>query len=353
MAELEIKPTPPMITRVAGVILSALTLVGILVWLLTGGGAGLFARKVDLKTYLPDATGLGAGAAVRLDGVQIGKVKNILVSGYLDQQRAVRVNLRVEEVYLPKIPLDSQTSLGSDTLIGEKFLDIAAGKERLTVADGGELRSEPAASAADKADLIYGLQDTLKKVDNMMVSLASPDTPTGHYIMGDKEYGRLVRSVELFESNMRDLVARTTPAGAAVFTTSLYSDWDNSIRKIDDALQAVQRGEGVAGRAYASDEQYNTILNLVKSIRKSIAEFRASMAKTAPGLRDQETYQNIARMLESTDNMLAALNRGEGKAGELLTTPQTYESLVGSLQSLEATLKDFRSNPKKYLRIKR
>ena len=109
---------------------SAGAIVAVLVWLLTDGGAGLFAGKVDMKTYMPDATGLEVGAPVRLDGIQVGKVKNIAISGYLDTQRAVRVDLRVEETYLPKLPSDSQTSIGSDTLIGNKFIGIAAGKSK-------------------------------------------------------------------------------------------------------------------------------------------------------------------------------------------------------------------------------
>lgn len=352
MAELEIKPTSAMILRVAGLILSSAMMVGVLVWLLTGGGVGLLARKVDMKTYMPDATGLELGAPVRLDGIQVGAVKNIAVSGYLDTQRAVRVILRVEASYLAKIPSDSLTSIGSDTLVGDKFVDIAAGKSTQKVSEGSELPSEPAESAADKADLIYGLQDSLRKVDSMVADIASPDTPVGHYVVGEQEYTQMLRTVGAFEKDMRDLVARGTPASEAVFTTNMYTDWDNSIRKIDNTLQSIQKGEGAAGHFYASDEQYNTILTQLRDLRKSIAQLRADMQNAAPGLRDEETYLKITRMLASTDAMLSALNRGEGSAGELLTSPQLYESLVGSMKSLEDLVRDFRTNPKKYLRTK-
>jgi phospholipid/cholesterol/gamma-HCH transport system substrate-binding protein len=76
------------------------------------------------------------------------------------------------------------------------------------------------------------------------------------------------------------------------------------------------------------------------------------MDKAGPDLRDDEAYRKITHMLASTDAMLAALNRGEGPAGELLTSPQLYESLAGSMKSLEDLLRDFRTNPKKYLRTK-
>jgi len=352
MAELEIKPTASARLRVAGVIASAGTLIGVIVWLLTGGGVGLFARKVDVKTYIPDATGLSVGAPVRLNGIQVGAVRHIAISGYLDTQRAVRVGLRVETNYLASIPSDSLTSIGSDTLIGEKFLDIAAGKNAATIVEGSELRSEPADSAADKADLIYGLQDSLRKVDGILAGVASPDTPLGHYVMGDKEYNQAINVVDAFEKSLRGLVAQGNPTVDAVFSTTLYSRWDKSIRQIDDTLQTIQKGEGSTGHLFVSDEQYNTILTQVRDLRKSVAQVKADLAKAGPGLRDETAYQNLTRMLKSTDAMIAALNRGEGSAGQLLTNPQLYESLLGSLKNLDDFLKDFRGNPKKYLRAK-
>lgn len=338
--------------RVFGVIVSACVVVAVIVWLLTGGGVGLFARKVNLKTYMPDATGLEISSPVRINGIQVGAVRRIAVSGYLDKQRAVRVDLRVDRVYLRSIPSDSVTSIGADTLIGNKFIDIDPGKNKLTVADGGELPSEPADSAADKADLIFGLQDSLRKVDSMVAQIASPDSPIGHYIVGGKEYDQMLSGVAGIESDMRSLAERGNKTGKAVFSTSLYTTWDTSLRQIDDAMRAMQRGEGVAGRIYASDEQYNAMLGQVRGLRESIGRIRADMEKAGPGLRDEESYRKIRRMLASTDAMLAALNRGEGQAGELLASPQLYESLIGSLKSLDDLLRDFDGNPRKYLRTK-
>jgi phospholipid/cholesterol/gamma-HCH transport system substrate-binding protein len=352
MAELEIKPSPKMLSRIGLLAGSALTLVGVLVWLLTGGGVGLLARKIDVKTYMPDATGLGVGAPVRLNGIEVGSVKRIAISHYLDLQRSVRVDLRVEARYAPRIPADSQTSVGSDTLIGDKFVDIAAGKESRTVANGGELPSEPADTAAEKADLMISIQDSLRKVDDLLIQFASPDTRLGHYVMGDKEYQSAIRTIEAFETSLRGLVARGTPTGDVVFGTSLYSKWDKSFRSIDGTLAAIQRGEGKAGQLYASDEQYNRILAKVRNLRKSIADFRAQMAKTDASLQNDEAYRKLTRMLAGMDAKLAALNRGEGQFGQMLTSPQMYESLYGSLNNLDAFLKDFRANPRKYLRAK-
>ncbi len=352
MAELEIRPTAGMRARISGVILISGTIVGAIVWLLTGGGVGLFAQKVDLKTYLPDATGLAPNAAVRLDGIQVGAVKRIAISGYLDRQRAVRVDLRVDRSYLSKIPADSLTSIDSETMIGDKYVDIAPGKSAAIVGDGAELTSEPLETAADKADLLYGLQDSLHKVDSMLTQLASPDNPVGHYMIGEEEYDKALSSLVVFERDMRKLVGNDTTAGAMVFTSSLYEKMQKPLRDFDGTLQSIQRGEGTAGHLFASDEQYSNILAELRDLRKTIADFRAGMDKSGPGLRDEATYDKVRRMLASTDAALAALNRGDGGAGELLNSPQLYESLVGSLQELQDLVHDFGTHPKKYLRTK-
>lgn len=352
MAELEIKPTPAMILRVLSVLFSAAIIVAVLVWLLTGGGVGLFAHKIDMKTYMPDATGLAVDAPVRLDGIQIGTVRNVTISRYLDTQRAVRVDLRVDDRYIPKIPSDSQTSIGSDTLIGDKFVDIAAGKSKVLAGQGSELPSEPQESAADKADLIFALQDSMRKVDTMLQEIANPNTPIGHYVVGEQEYGQMLRSVDSFERGMRTLLTRGNPTGDVVFTTSLYTKWDKSLKQIDDSMQSIQRGEGASGHLYVSDDQYNTILSRIRDLRKSLVQFHADMEKAGPGLRDEATYEKVLAALSSMDKKISSLNRGEGTVGELLDTPELYESLVGSIKSLDDLLRDFDSNPRKYLRTK-
>jgi phospholipid/cholesterol/gamma-HCH transport system substrate-binding protein len=56
--------------------------------------------------------------------------------------------------------------------------------------------------------------------------------------------------------------------------------------------------------------------------------------------------------LSTTDALIATLNNGEGKGGRLLANAQLYESLNGSLRRMEEFLRDFRENPRKYLRVK-
>jgi len=52
------------------------------------------------------------------------------------------------------------------------------------------------------------------------------------------------------------------------------------------------------------------------------------------------------------DMMLDKVNKGEGSLGQLLVNPSLYENLNGTAVEMKGLMKDFRANPKKFLRIK-
>jgi phospholipid/cholesterol/gamma-HCH transport system substrate-binding protein len=127
----------------------------------------------------------------------------------------------------------------------------------------------------------------------------------------------------------------------------MYNQIHNSVLSVDKTLTSIQNGEGTAGRLFVSDDQYNQFVRQLTDLRASLAA-----ANSSPLLQDDASYVRITRLLAATDAMIASLNAGEGRAGRLLTNQQLYESLNGSLKSMETLLRDFREDPRKYLRIK-
>src|SRR5665213_786304 len=125
MAELEIKPTAAIRTRVAAVIWSGIGLLAVLMYLLVGGGGDFFARRTTVTAYMPDAAGITAGAEVRLSGIRIGNVRKIGLSGSRDPQRIVRLEMQILTRYLRNIPSDSQTDINEDTMVATPFIDLS------------------------------------------------------------------------------------------------------------------------------------------------------------------------------------------------------------------------------------
>ena len=159
MAELEIKPSIGSRIRVTAVIAAGVFISGMLVFLLSGSGRDFGVARATIYTYLPEATGLTTNSEVRASGIVIGSVAKVELSGLLDPQKAVRVDMKVRGRYLQNIPRDSVTSIATDTLVGPAFVSIAEGEDTATLRANGTLLSEPLKQAQDRADLVAAFKE--------------------------------------------------------------------------------------------------------------------------------------------------------------------------------------------------
>jgi len=344
MIELEIRPTAGAQVRAAVVILVAAGITLTFIYLLTGGGTQFFSPHTTLTTFVPDAAGVVRGSEVRLSGIPIGNVERVDVSGFMDPQRIVRIDMKVDTRFLANIPGDSQTTISADTLIGDQFVSIDEGKSPTPIAENATLAAEPV-NTINQADLILGLRDELTQVDAVITQMSSPDTPTGAFMLGSKEYDELLKQVTAFERAMHTVVGPDSQMGPALFSDALYNDIRSDIAKVDGTLGAIQRGEGTAGRLFASDEQYNDVLRQLRDLRKSLANARK-------GLSDDAAYRRIGELLTRTDATIAAFNAGEGPAGRLMRDQRLYDSLIESLREIRKRLGDAHAHPEAYQRYK-
>ena len=56
--------------------------------------------------------------------------------------------------------------------------------------------------------------------------------------------------------------------------------------------------------------------------------------------------------LTKVDLTIDKINSGQGTIGQLLVNQQLYDNLNGATREMHLLMKDFRANPKKFLRIK-
>src|SRR5580700_9817512 len=95
----------------AGILaIAAMVILAILIFLITGK-TNLFESHAMVYSYMADAAALANGAPVNLDGIPIGKVKNIALSGLKDPAKLVRIEMQVPEDQLKNIPVDSVSQI--------------------------------------------------------------------------------------------------------------------------------------------------------------------------------------------------------------------------------------------------
>src|SRR5437588_1738692 len=120
--------------------LSAFAILAALIFLLTGS-TGLFQKNAHLRTYMEDAFGIPDGATVRLNGITIGALNKLGLTGSRDPKRTVEFDMEVLARYLDQIPVDSVAGISAANLLGDKFINITKGSATAHVQDGAELRS--------------------------------------------------------------------------------------------------------------------------------------------------------------------------------------------------------------------
>lgn len=338
--------------RVFAVIAAGTGISFVLMYLLAGGGQDFFAPRTTLTAYMPDAAGIAPDAEVRLNGIRIGTVQNVELSGLLDTPRAVRADMRVLSRYLRAIPNDSQTEITADTLVGYHFIQITEGKSTTPIGENGVLQSEPVTEAADRANQLNALQTELAQMDQILADLSSPATQTGQLFLTEQLYDSILSDIGRIETGLRTVLNPQSDLGKAFYTEEMYNTIHDLVAQVDARIAAIQSGQGTAGQLFASDQQYNDTLRELTDLRSALADANAGKGNWGAWLQDDAKYRQITHLLSATDATITSLNAGEGQGGRLLANAQLYESLNGSLQKMEELLRDVRQNPRKYLRFK-
>ena len=84
----------------------------------------------SLSANLEDAAGLRPGNEVRVAGVKVGQVKDVVLTS-----RAARVDMEVAEDI--RLPQETKVEVKLKTLLGQKFIELEFPKEFLAAASAG------------------------------------------------------------------------------------------------------------------------------------------------------------------------------------------------------------------------
>jgi phospholipid/cholesterol/gamma-HCH transport system substrate-binding protein len=325
--------------RVVSVCVAALVILSILGYLLTGGS--LLTKRTAMYLFIPDATGLGPGAPVRVDGFGVGKVRSVAFSGSTEPNRIVRVTMTVERDRLASIPDDSTAQIASETMIGDKFVDISSGTSRHFVAPGGEIAFQGSPDLLKSLD-IGQFEQRLKVVSALLDDIEQGRSDVGQFIQGDQMYNDLRKRLAQIESGIQAATSATSEVGREVHTDRLYQQISQPLVELDRSLARLQSGQGGVGQFLRDSSRYDQLRSDTEGLRRSIADLSA-----AELMRSDTMYTDWNRRVLGLIESVDAFNRGPA-----LTTSQAYDNLNGVARELQDTVRDFRQNPRKFLRIK-
>ncbi len=345
--------TPPssVLVRVIAVIVAALLSGLFLVFLLSSRGGGLFHRKASVRVYLNDATGLNAGAPVRLNGIIVGKVRAVKLSGEMNPRRIILVELAIENSYLPSIVEDSMAGVTADNLLGDNYINITKGRSVRAIAPGEELPSLVQTNSFNPADLMASLQATLKQVDILLIQIENGDSRLGKFVQGEDFYNKLRTDIAAIQNMVVSFGSSKSQIGKALFGRDLYEQLKAPARDFDKLLSRIQQGQA-GGAILVDDRAYQSYLDTVQGIHKSLEELNGGKGAAGKLLKDDDLYKRLQTLATSLDQLIGGINNGGGALGQLLANSQLYDSLNGSARDMQQMMSELRANPQKFLRYK-
>ncbi len=342
--------------RVGIMAVVAMVILGILIFLLTGGGRDIFAKNATVYTFLDDSAALTEGSAVRLNGIVIGKVSKVALSGSTDPRRIVRINLDLPVKMLPQIPVDSMAAISAENVLGTKYINIKKGRSPASIQPGQELPSLDTREFEEVVQsgyaLMTSLQGIIRRVDAIIGKAEAGQGSIGKLFMSDELYNRLLAVTTDLQKVSQALNSPTGTLGRLLYDDSLYEEVRSPVARLDNLLEELQAGQGTAGKFLKDPVLYDEMRQTLAEVRSLLNDLNAGKGTAGKLLNSDELHRQILGTIAKIDTTIDRLNSGQGTLGQLLANPALYDSLNIATREFHDLLKDFRANPKKFLYIR-
>lgn len=340
--------------RVGVMAFVALAILFLLVFLLTGNKS-LFSKEVVVYTLLDDSSAITEGSAVRLNGILVGKIAKVGLSGENVPNRIIKLDLSIDADKLGSIPTDSLAAVGAENLLGTKYINIKKGKATTTVQPGGEIKSLGAREFQDLVNAAYpsleSLQKIVERVDNIVGMVEKGQGSIGKLLSDDELYQRLVSTVAEVQSITANLGSGRGTIGKLLNDDAIYEDLRTTLKKTDLLIDDLQAGKGSAGKLLKDPALYDESKQTIAELRKTIDGINRGEGTAGKLVKDEALYKNMNQLVTRLDSVVERLQSGQGTMGQLMVNPQLYESMNGTMKEMNSFMKDFRANPKKFLTI--
>ena len=339
--------------RVGVIAISAFAILFVMVFLLTSAKGGLFKHNALLRTYMDDASGLGDGTAVRLNGITIGYLDGLELTPSRDPKRAVGFNMRVQPEYLSQIPVDSVVGIGAANLLGDKFLNITKGQSPEHVKEGAELKPLQSQDIPEllkqMATLLSTFQTSVNRIDALLAGVEAGQGNLGKLLKDEGLYNTINAITAEGQKLLTDIRKGNGTLSKLIYDDKLYQEVRAPLQRVDAILADVQSGQGTVGKALKDPALFDEAKQTIAELNKLVADVNAGKGSAGKLLKDEELYRQAVALVNRLDGTLAKISAGQGTVGQLLVNPQLYETLNSTTAEAQSLVKQIKANPKNFL----
>jgi len=294
--------------------------------LVIGGKSGFFFARASYYTLVPNSQGVVEGNQVRIQGVTVGAVTEIVVPKRPGED--LRIELDIERRYRHLVKGDSRVKIKTIGLLGDKYLEVSPGSP-----DAPDLPPGSQIVAFRGAELDKLLAGSSDLVDNVVAITKSLKIVLGRTERGEGFLGELTSESE---------------AGKEL-SKSLRQTLDSA----NQLLASARQGKGLVGRLVQDEAWADKVTGELGSASGSLARILGAVEKgttTGQGLvpallTDEKTRERFIQMVASLQVASAGLEafstdlaKGKGALPKLVNDAQFANEFLGDLKRISKHL---------------
>jgi phospholipid/cholesterol/gamma-HCH transport system substrate-binding protein len=309
--------------KVGAVMLVAIAIIAVAI-LKLGQAANLFSKRYTLISFVPNTAGLREGGQVTVAGQLAGSVKSIeFLPVDTDTLRNLRIVVEVDRNVQQQIRRDSEGTLKTLGLLGDKVFDITPGTPGYPALNPGDtIRLGVAADyeavlvqASGALDQVVTLTGSLQKVADGVTS-------------GQGTLGQMVTNRQL------------------------YDNLNSTLANSNALMMRLQNPRGTLGQLLNDPSVYNSLNRMLTSADTVVTQLGAGVNSPNGTLgklmRDDQLYNRLVSAVTGVDSLVGTMQRGTGTMSKLFTEDEMYTQLLQAVTNLNAVLVDVRRDPRRY-----
>ncbi|HSM47044.1 MAG TPA: MlaD family protein [Draconibacterium sp.] len=248
-----------------------------------GKQQNLFNPVFKITTTFLNVSGLQVGNNVRFSGITVGTVDNIKIIN----DSTVQVDLMIKKTVQQFIKADSEASIGSEGIIGDRVLIITQGSSNASMAKDGQKISSKEPVETD--DIIVSLQASALSAEVITLELAEIMTNINN---GQGTLGRLIQDsavaeninqiIENFKTSSEGLdeTIEVTKENAFAFMKSLQktvAKTEVASNELGEIMTKINSGEGAIGMLLKDTSIVNNIDETIINLKESSVGLNENM----------------------------------------------------------------------------
>jgi phospholipid/cholesterol/gamma-HCH transport system substrate-binding protein len=223
-----------------------------------------FKKHYNIDVVFKEVAGLADKSNVRLNGVEVGKVKKV----YIDQDKVV-VKISIESGVI--IYKNSKFSIGSTSIIGSKFLQIDQGS-----ADSGVLANGEIVYGENSLSMEKAITQAIGNLENFMSSV----NKNGEF---GKNLNDVVLNVKNLTATLNEMISVSQPhiENSMARMEDVLNNLKSLTDRLDKLTDKIDKGEGTIGALISDKNTKEDVKAAISNIKDSTDSLRKYLNKTS------------------------------------------------------------------------